>query len=191
MRNRTGDSVEQRQVPRWATLSAWAAFLVTVPSAVWRVLMITGLMPGTAALREFELAGDHTAGYVYVFTLSIVQLGAAFLTVGLVREWGAVFCGRRIPVTPVVAVATLGGIAVTYLFSVSMVTQVLAGHRPDAGNVHGIALAVMVGCYVPIVLWGPLELVTTYGYWRRATSSSQKPWVSAGADRVSEGVAER
>ncbi len=149
---------------RWAVLVAWSAFFATVPSAVWRVLMIVGLMPGTADLRQFELAGDASLAYAYVFTLSIVQLTAGFLTVGLVRPWGERFLGRRVPLVPVCIVATLGGLAVVWLFNISMVGQLLAGARPDAGLLSGLPLAVMVACYTPILLWGPLELLAVVGY---------------------------
>lgn len=90
--------------------------------------MIVGLMPGTSDLRQFELAGDGALGYAYVFGLSTVQLGAGFLTVGLVQA-------------------------------------LLAGQRPDDGRVAGVPLTVMIACYAPILLWGPLELLATYGYW--------------------------
>lgn len=148
-------------------LVAWSAFLSTVPSAVWRLLMILGLMPGTADLRQFELAGDPFLAYAYVFTLSIVQVTAGFLTVGLVRPWGERVRGRRVPLVPVCIVATLGGLAVVWLFNISMVGQLLAGARPDAGLVSGLPLAVMVACYAPILLWGPLELLAVVGYWFR------------------------
>ena len=36
-------------------------------------------------LRRSELAGDASLGYVYVCALSIIQLTAGFLTVGLTR----------------------------------------------------------------------------------------------------------
>lgn len=149
---------------RWSVLAAWGALLVTVPSAVWRVLMIFGLIPGTQDLRKFELAGDAALAHGYVLTLSIVQLTAGLLTVGLVRPWGERFLTHRVPVVPVLVVATVGGLAVVWLFDVSMVGALLAGHRPDAGLVSGAPLAVMVACYAPILLWGPLELVATAGY---------------------------
>lgn len=147
--------------------SAWGAFLATVPSAVWRVLMIVGLLPGTQELRQFELAGDASLGYAYVFGLSIVQLTAGFLTVGLIRPWGEHVFGRRVPLAPVVLLATLGGLAVVWLFNVQMVGGLVAGQRPDAGLVSGVPLTVLVTCYAPILLWGPLELLATVGYWQR------------------------
>ncbi|GGF44150.1 hypothetical protein GCM10007298_44900 [Williamsia phyllosphaerae] len=139
------------------------------------MLMIVGLMPGTAELREFELADDHLVGYAYVFGLSVVQLATSFLTVGLASRWGVELMNRRVPRLPVIMVATLGGLAVTWLFTVSMTTQILTGHRPDAGHTHGTALVLMVACYAPIVLWGPLELLATYGYWRRRRATVPAP----------------
>ena len=152
---------------RWVRRAAWGAFAATVPSAVWRVLMIVGLMPGAADLRRYELADDPALGYAYVFGLSVVQLVAGFLTVGLVRAWGERLLGRRVPVIPVVVAAVLGGLAVVWLFDVSLVGGLLAGQRPDSGLVSGWALALLVACYLPIFLWGPLELLATYGYWQR------------------------
>ncbi len=146
---------------------AWGAFISTVPSAVWRVLMIVGLMPGTQELRRFELGGNPSLGYAYVFALSIIQLAAGFLTVGLIRPWGEQLFGRRVPLMPVLLVATLGGLAVVWLFDVLMVSALVAGQRPDAGLVSGAALVVLVACYAPILLWGPLELLATVGYWLR------------------------
>lgn len=152
---------------RWAQIAAWGAFLATIPSAMWRVLMILGLMPGTQDLRQFELAGDASLGYAYVFALSIVQIATGFLTVGLVRPWGERIFGHRVPVTPVLIIAILGGLAVIWLFNISITGALLAGQRPDDGRVSGAPLALMVACYAPIMLWGPLELVATVGYWLR------------------------
>lgn len=146
---------------------AWAAVWCTVPSAVWRVAMIAGLVPGTADLRAFELAGNPALGYAYVIGLSVVQLGAGLLTLGLIRPWGERIAGWRVPVWFAVTVATLGGLAVVYLFDIALLGALLAGRRPDAGLVHGIPLAIMVACYIPIFFWGPLELAATAGYARR------------------------
>ena len=148
-------------------MCAWGAFLVTVPSAVWRVLMILGLLPGTAELRAFELAENPALGYAYVVGLSVVQLTASFLTVGLTRRWGERLFGVRVPLIPVVVVATVGGLTVFWLFDVQMVGAIASGLRPDAGLLHGGALALLVVCYVPILLWAPLELARVVGYWRR------------------------
>ncbi|MEH3155978.1 MAG: hypothetical protein PGN29_11740 [Gordonia paraffinivorans] len=137
---------------------------MTVPSAVWRVLMVVGAVPGTSDLRTYELAGDATAGYVYVFGLSGIQLGAAFLTVGLTRPWGARWGRYVVPLWPVVVIAAMGAVTVTWLFTIDLPLALAAGHRPDAGRVHDGALVVMVACYAPIVAWGPLTLVAIGEY---------------------------
>lgn len=156
--------------PSWLRLCAFGAFAAVIPSALWRVLMIIGLVPGTAALREFELAGNPTLGYSYVFGLSLVQLATGFLAVGLVRPWGSRLFGRRVPPVVPLVLGTLGGLAVTWLFNISMVIALAHGRRPDAGHVQGGPLVVMVWCYLPILLWGPLVIASSWGHWhwRRA-----------------------
>ena len=137
--------------------------------------MIIGLMPGTQELRQFELVGDGVLACGYVFGLSVVQLATGFLAVGLVRPWGEHFLGRPVPLTPVVVVATLGGLVVVWIFDISMVGALLAGQRPDAGLVSGVPLAVTVACYAPILLWGPLELLATVAYWLRRRRPARPP----------------
>ncbi|MDO4685451.1 MAG: hypothetical protein Q4A92_02800 [Corynebacterium sp.] len=48
--------------------------------------VMVGLIPGTAELRDFELAGNPALGYTYVVGLSVVQLATGYLAVGLVRR---------------------------------------------------------------------------------------------------------
>lgn len=135
--------------------------------------MSLGWLPETIELRTHELGDQPTAAYAYVVSLSVVQLLTGFLTVGFVRPWGEALFGRRVPLVPVVVVAAAGGLLVTWLFDVSMLSAIASGSRPDRGLVSGGALAVMVACYAPILLWGPLELLATYGYWRRRRSSER------------------
>ncbi|NHN54812.1 hypothetical protein G9U51_03315 [Calidifontibacter sp. DB0510] len=116
-------------------------------------------MPGTDALRV-SLAGEHT----YVWTLSALQLTTGFLTIGLVRPWGEQIRGIRVPRALPIGVGTAGGLAVTYLFTIDLVWKLAHGQRPDEGLVQGGALVVLLACYAPIVLWGPLELVSVAGY---------------------------
>lgn len=114
----------------------------------------------------------------------MVQLTAGFLTIGLIRPWGERLLGRRVLLAPVLVVATLGGLAVTWLFTITMTTQVLAGHRPDNALVSGIPLTIMVACYVPILVWGPLELVATAGYWMRRAAYRGADQGIGSADRA-------
>ena len=83
--------------------------------------------------------------------------------------------GARPPTLFVVTVATLGALAVTYLFDVAMLGAIIAGDRPDGGLVQGPHLMIMGACYAPIMLWGVFVLATTAGYWRRRTTTTDFP----------------
>lgn len=150
-----------------AKIAAWGAFASTVPSAIWRLLMIMGLLPGTSDLRA-----AHAEDQAYVWCLSLVQLTAGFLAVGLVRPWGERIRGRRIPHWIPIAAGVIGGCAVTYLFTIATVVGLAGGSRPDQGLVQGSALVVMVLCYAPTLFWGPLELVAVFAFIRRVKGTS-------------------
>lgn len=156
-------------------MCAYGAFWSVVPSAVWRVLMIVGLLPGTESLREFELAGSPVVGYGYVFALSALQLGCGFLVVGLVKPWGERLAGRRIPTLVPVVLGGIGGLAVTWIFNIWLVAAIAHGQRPDAGLLAGWPLVVMVWCYLCVLLWGPLTLASVFGYYhaRKAQGDSR------------------
>lgn len=141
--------------------------MCTVPSAVWRVLMIVGLLPGGEALRAHYLAqGD----FGYVIGLSIFQLFFGFLAVGLIRPWGERLAGWRVPPALGLVLGVCGGLIVTYLFDWRMLPRVLAGGRPDQGLMGtGIHFWIMVAVYTPIFLWGPLTTIASIGYWLRRT----------------------
>ncbi|OYO17260.1 hypothetical protein CGZ93_16990 [Enemella dayhoffiae] len=140
---------------------ARVSFACAIPSAIWRLLMLGGLLPGTADLRAMYA---ETPGYV--IGLSVVQLSAGFLTTGLVSRWGRQLGPLRInPWFPVIA-GTIGGAIVTWLFSIDLPLALLRGVRPDSGLLHGSALALMVACYAPIFVWGPLVLTSVAGFAR-------------------------
>ena len=46
-----------------------------------------------------------------------------------------------------------------------MVSAIAFGRRPDGGTVSGWPLVVMVWCYLPLLLWGPLAVLSACGYW--------------------------
>lgn len=152
--------------PSWVRLCAWVAFLSVVPSAVWRVLMILGLIPGSASLRAFELEGNPALGYSYVIGLSVVQLLFGFLSLGLIRRWGERIGGWSIPRWLPLVLGVLGGLAVIWIFNISMVSAIAMGQRPDAGHMSGWPFVVLIWCYLPILLWGPAVIAAAIGYWR-------------------------
>lgn len=153
---------EQAPPQRWATVAAWATLVCALPSALWRMLMIAGVLPGTEAMRRL-----HDGEGAYVLGLSIVEVLVAVLVIGLVRPWGERFLGLRIDRRVPVVLGTLGGLAMTYLFTVAPVLGMLAGQRPDQGTIHGGALALMLLAYAPMALFGPLTLAAVVGYAQR------------------------
>ena len=157
------DAVPER--PGWLILSALCALLCTAPAALWRVAMIMGWLPDTSELRSRELEQDAVNGYLYVYALSIVQVGFGFLTVGLVRPWGERILGRTIPRIIPTLLGILGGLAATWIFNIAMVSAIAFGLRPDGGTVSGWPLVIMVWCYLPLLLWGPLAVLSACGYW--------------------------
>ena len=152
---------EDRPQP-WARAVAWGVLACAIPSALWRVLMLAGLMPGTEQLRQLH---ENEPGYV--IGLSLAQVAAAVLVVGLVRPWGERFVGVPINRWVPVALGTLGGLAMTWLFTIQLFFGILGGDRPDQGTVHGIHLTIMFAVYAPMVLFGPLTLAAVVGYARR------------------------
>lgn len=157
--------------PRWLVWSAWAAFLCTVPSAIWRALLIVGFLPGGDALREYYLSKGMLNGFGYVIGLSVVQLFFGFLAVGLIRPWGERLAGWRVPPALGLVLGVCGGLMVTYLFDWRMLPRLLAGGRPDQGLMGtGIHFWIMAAVYTPIFFWGPLTVVASVGYWLRRRS---------------------
>jgi hypothetical protein len=69
-------------VSRWIKAAAYAVPLCVLPSALWRLWALArglpaGCRPATQPWEPYYITG-----------LSVVSLGAALLTIGLVRPWG-------------------------------------------------------------------------------------------------------
>ncbi|WP_248582968.1 hypothetical protein [Nocardioides sp. InS609-2] len=157
--------------PRWAVWAAYGAILSVVPSAVWRSLTGFGLHLGTTqAWRDAQhLPGSGT---VYVLSLSVLSIGAAALTLGLVQPWGERLPrwlgGLRVPTWFAVATATLGAACVILICAVSVARwEHIIGYEglPAPGWYELVTAA-----YLPAVLWGPLLLAVTWAYRRRRTA---------------------
>jgi hypothetical protein len=158
-----------RPVPRWATIAAHLAPLLTLPSALWRLGLVLGFSMGMLE----DGAEVHVSGWlsVYVLSLSVVSEGAAFLTLGLVRPWGErapawipVIGGRRVPPLAAVVPAAIGALLLTAIW--------LFAFR-NFPSMQGLEFAhpawkvLLVACYLPLLAWGPLLAAVTYGYYRR------------------------
>lgn len=154
--------------PRWLENLALAAFLVTIPSSVWRLLMLFGALRGTEELRA-DIVGGGWPMVGYVVALSVVEVALGFAALGLVQPWGERLAARlRLSRGAVTTVAVLGGVGATALFTIQMPLQLASGHRPDGGLVEwSWATVAMAVCYAPTLLWGPLVIATAAGYaWR-------------------------
>ena len=167
---RSDHSVPVPGTPRWAVCAAYVAALSVVPSALWRTAVGFGLPLGWSdeQLRIQQMPGSGT---VYVVALSVVSIGAAALTLGLVYQWGEVtprvlplIGGRIIPPLAAVVPAFLGGVAVVAICAMSAANWDTVSGFADKPR-SGWAL-LMIVCYLPALLWGPLLLSVTWAYWR-------------------------
>jgi hypothetical protein len=139
--------------PRWAFVAAYAVPLCVAPSAIWRLTLLA--------------EEDMTAESWYLITLSVVSMGLALLTTGLVHRWG-----ERAPVRawPVAVTGALLLIAITLYAILNAVFgfvergPVLIGsdtvQRPEP------TMGILV-FYLPLLLWGPLVLAVALDNRRR------------------------
>ena len=157
---------------RWAVIAAHAILLITLPSGIWRIFAGFGFNLGFTD----EFWGPQMPGWgtVYVIGLSVVAEGLALLSLGLVQPWGErvptwipLLGGRAVRPWAAILPATLGGLALTALWTPMIVVPFFADATPSPDEPHGWWAALMAACYVPLVAWGPLLLAVTYAYWQR------------------------
>lgn len=161
--------------PRWAVRLAHLVPLLVLPSGLWRLAVAFGFPMG-----QLDDAG-HLAvlrGWpaVYVAAISLLAEGVALTSLGLVRplgeeipRWVPVVGGRAVRPTAVLALATLGAVALVLIWTVGF-WPVWSGQ--DVGRVApGPWAAVFVACYAPLNLWGPALLVLAWAYRRRVSTS--------------------
>ncbi|MEU1836901.1 hypothetical protein [Micromonospora chersina] len=158
-----------RPAPAWAVRVAHLIPLVVLPSGLWRIALVAGLPIGASA---YGAPVDPGLGEsVYIVSLSLVSEGLALLALGLVRPWGEAFTGwlplvggRRVPPRFAVTAATAGAVALSLIWGYAAWGVVVNGN--DLGfSRPGFAL--LVACYAPLLLWGPLLLLLTWSYHRR------------------------
>lgn len=169
-------------VPKWANRAAHATVLVVLPSGLWRIAMGLQIPVGFTekGLREeFAIPGW---GVPYVFGLSLVAEALAFLTLGLVRPWGEswprwipVLGGRPIPPLAAIVPAAAGSVAlmlftVTGAFGWSEAGATMAPGSWESSLFHEVLMLV---CYAPLLLWGPLLAAVTVHYARRRLSGKR------------------
>ncbi len=174
-------------VPRWAVLAAYATALVTLPSCVWRIAL--GLNQPLLEHPATPPSGHGSVfftGLWYVVALSVVSEALAYLTVGLVSQWGEVwprwipgFGGRQVPVLAVVIPAALGALANTLIWPYAMTMlslgRMLDGTTSTGVHVHGWQAVVFYAAYWPLAAWGPLLGILTVHYYRRRRTQCGAP----------------
>ena len=157
--------------PRWAQRAAALAVLTTVPSALWRMAMAVGIPVGASDQIVSEQYGFPGWGTVYVFGLSALLVGLALLTLGLVQRWGEVVPGwiplaggKAVPPLAAVVPAGVGALVLTLLWvsTFSNIETIWALYGLD-----GAERVLMMACYSPLLLWGPLLAAVTVSYHRR------------------------
>ncbi|WP_327412123.1 hypothetical protein [Streptomyces sp. NBC_01233] len=167
-------------VPRWARISAHAVPLVVLPSGLWRVALVLGLVDRNS--------GHHWLSWErpYVLSLTVFSECLALLTLGLVRPWGEVvprwvpvLGGRRIPTAAAVIPAMAGATVVTGLCAYAGLNYVFHFVQPlnDTGETFptsGPEMWALMICYVPLVAWGPLLAAVTIAYHRRRRSTRSR-----------------
>lgn len=143
----------------------------TVPSGLWRMAMAVGIPVGASDEIRRQHYGFPGWGTVYVFGLTFLLVGLALLTLGLVQRWGEIVPrwipwvgARRVPPLAAVVPAVAGAIALTLLW-VSTFSHV--GTIWALYGLEGAERVLMLACYGPLLLWGPLLAAVTVSYRRR------------------------
>ncbi len=176
-------------VPTWAKVAAWLVPLSCVPSIVWR------LVDSIERLAENEtrcaVTGEGLGEQIYVTAgLPVLQLGAALLTLGLIRPWGEVtpswmpaVGGRRIPVALAAGVAATGAVIVMVIYWYGVVEDlwgpilleepVEPREAAPPGCADGLGWSVL-RWYLPMAVWGPLLTALTIHYIRRRGRGRQR-----------------
>jgi hypothetical protein len=180
----TGTTAAQSPRPRrrtatpvrwWVTAAAVAVPLCVFPSAAWRLSHAVSTVVNGPGACDSGTLGSVT----YQTSLSVVSMGLALLTLGLVRPWGEVvprwipvIGSRRVPVRAATIPATVGATVLGLLTVYQLIDQVfdIVGPLkplPPGCTPPGAEILVY---YVPLVAWAPLLFLVTFHYHRRRTS---------------------
>jgi hypothetical protein len=169
---------------RWAVVTAHVITLLVLPSGLWRVGVALGFPMGISSAAGVDASAGLVRGWgvVYVLGLTLLSEAVSLLSLGLVRPWGEVFPrwfpfvgGRRVPPVPATIVAATGALALMAIWTFATVNffRLTVTGAPGQGVEFTNAWwqALLVACYVPLLLWGPLLLTITAAYYRRRTRS--------------------
>lgn len=171
------ETISVRPPRRWAVVTAHLITLLVLPSGLWRLGIALGFSMGTRAAAAHPVRGGEA---VYVLGLSLVSEALALASLGLVRPWGEtlparlpVLGGRRVPPPLATATAATGAVALIVLWgyaAAGFVVHTVLG-PPGAGLsfTSGWWEALLVACYAPLLLWGPLLLALAVSHRKRVT----------------------
>ena len=133
--------------------------------------MALGLPVGVDDSFRREHYGFPGWGTVYVVALTLLLLGLATLTLGLVRRWGEVaprwmpfIGGSRVPPLAAIIPAAAGAATLTLVWVAAFL------NLDDIFVVYGLeggARIVLIASYAPLLLWGPLLGAVTVSYAHR------------------------
>lgn len=157
--------------PRWATRLAHVIPFLVLPSGLWRLAATFGFSVG-----QLDNAGHPAVmrgwAAVYIAIVSLFAETTALTAFGLVQpigheipRWSPLFAGRSVRPRVVVAVGTIGSIALMLIWTVGFWPAWVGANQGFATS-HD--QAVFTACYAPLNLWGPALLVLTWAYRRRA-----------------------
>lgn len=167
-------------VPGWAVWVAYATTVAALPSSIWRIAAIyfrQPLLEQTATVVRGHGPVLFTGPW-YVIALSVVSEALAYLTVGLVSQWGEAvprlipgLGGRRVPILAAVIPAGVGATVLTLLFPYALIMlslgRMVNGTLGTGVIVHGWQAVVFAVAYAPLAAWGPLLGIVTVHYYRR------------------------
>ncbi len=136
--------------------------------------MAVGIPVGVDANFRRTHYGFPGWGTAYIFGLTLLLVTLALLTLGLVRPWGEVLPkripfigGKRVPPLAAVIPAGTGALALTLLWASAFSSL---GDIFVLYGLDGAERIVVLACYAPLLLWGPLLASVTLSYAKRTGS---------------------
>jgi hypothetical protein len=169
----------------WTVRTAHLITLLVLPSGLWRVGVALGFSMGISSAAGVDASSGLVRGWgvFAVLGLTVLSEAVSLLSLGLVRPWGEVFPrwlpfvgGRRVPPRPATIVAATGALALTAIWTFATVNffrlTIAGGPGQGLEFTNAWWQALVVACYVPLLLWGPLLLTITWAYHRRRSTAT-------------------
>ncbi|WP_344894686.1 hypothetical protein [Actinomadura meridiana] len=165
----TSTAPPARHASRWEHRVAHAITLISLPSGLWRLGLAMGFPLGYTADGYQTICPPGFWGPAYLVLLAVVSESAAFLSLGLVRQWGEVvprwipiMGGRSVPPKAALVPAWLGVAVLTVLW-----TPLLAWWAMPADDMTPTGHTLVGFLYLPLVAWAPMLATLAVAYNRR------------------------